>query len=64
MNGRVSLTLRAPEGKRFHIQYTDQLVPPITWTEMTTVTALATPVVVEDPQSPTAPHRFYRAVVP
>ncbi|MBI4323766.1 MAG: hypothetical protein HY674_00720 [Chloroflexi bacterium] len=62
VNGRVSLTLHASEGRRFQIQYTDQLTPPITWTELTTVTVLATPVILEDNQSPTAPQCFYRAV--
>lgn len=60
--GRASLTLLAPAGMPLQVQYTEQLAAAITWHELTVVTAGATPVVVEDPDPPIGPRRFYRAV--
>lgn len=62
-NGTPCLTVAAPAGTHFQIDYADMLVSGPNWQPVTNFTMMGSVSQVRDPAAPGAHARFYRAVI-
>jgi hypothetical protein len=62
-NGTALLSIAAPSGSRFQMEYADALGANTHWQTMTSFTVMGTITEVSDPSTPRSQGRFYRAMM-